>query len=176
MALTPSPSPSGLNEATREELLEFIRQQGQLIEQLRKQIEELLRKSHRQANPFSKNQPKSDPKRPGRKPGEGSCQSRPSPPEQPSDLRVEASTPDQCPRCGGPVEWERVDTATVTEIAAQPAPVVTRYSVPVCRCRQCGKNVRGKAPGLAGAQWRRPKCCTTTGESRCGKCQPSCWR
>ena len=138
-----------LKELTREQLCDLIRHQGQRIEQLSKQIEELLRKSHRQANPFSKNQPKAEPKRPGRKPGQGVFNNRPPPPEQPADHKVQASTPDQCPHCGGEVELERVDTATVTDIPNKPEPVVTRYSVPVCRCRKCGKSVRGKAPGLA---------------------------
>ena len=149
-------SASALEELSSEELREVVRQQGQridqqgqLIEQLRQQIEELRRKSHRQANPFSKNQPKPDPKRPGRKPGQGMFKNRPSPPEKPTDHRVQASTPDQCPDCGGEVELERVDTATVTDIPKRPEPVVTRYTEPVCRCRKCGKSVRGKAPGLA---------------------------
>ena len=139
-----------LKKLTREQLCDLIRHQGQRIEQLSKQIEELLRKSHRQANPFAKNQPRAEPKRPARKPGQGVFNNRsPSPPEQPADHRVQASTPDQCPHCGGEVELERVDTATVTDIPNKPEPVVTRYSVPVCRCRKCGKSVRGKAPGLA---------------------------
>ena len=29
---------------------------------------------------------------------------------------------------------------------------MTRYSIPVCRCRNCGKRVRGTAPGLAADQ------------------------
>ena len=148
-------STSGLTDftaLTREELLELARKQSLLIEELRKQIEELRRKFHRQANPFSKNQPKPDPKPPGRKPGQGVFKNRPSPPESPADIRVQASTPEQCPDCGGKLDLERVDTATVTDISQRPEPVVTRYSVPVCRCRQCGKTMRGKAPGLADDQ------------------------
>ena len=62
---------------------------------------------------------------------------------------MQATTPQRCPDCGGEVDLERVDLATVTDIPVKPQPVVTRYAVPVCRCRQCGKSVRGKAPGLA---------------------------
>lgn len=138
-----------LTGLTHEELCELIRQQAELIEQLRKQIEELRRKSHRQANPFSKNQPKANPKRPGRKAGQGVFKNRPEPPELPTDHKVQASTPDQCPHCGGEVDLEREDTATVIDIPKKPVPVVTRYAVPVCVCRKCGKTVRGKAPGLA---------------------------
>ena len=47
------------------------------------------------------------------------------------------------------MELERIDSATVVELQKQPEPVVIRYSVPVCRCKDCGRKVRGKAPGLA---------------------------
>ncbi len=141
-----------LRELTREELLDLVQRQNQLIEQLRKQIEELQRKSHRQASPFSKNQPKKDPKGPGRKPGQGSFERRPAPPEKPTDQKVQASRPEQCPHCGGGVDLERTDTATVTDIPQKPEPVVIRYEVPVCRCQKCGKTVRGQAPGLAADQ------------------------
>jgi hypothetical protein len=50
------------------------------------------------------------------------------------------------------MELVKTEEATVTDIAKKPEPVVTRYSVPVCRCRKCGKNVRGQAPGLAADQ------------------------
>ena len=51
--------------------------------------------------------------------------------------------------CDGELELERVDQATTIDLPKQPEPVVTRYSVPVCRCRKCGQQVRGQAPGLA---------------------------
>lgn len=138
-----------LLDLTREELCELIRQQHDIIEKLRQQVEELGRTSHRQANPFSKNQPKASPKPPGRKPGKGIFTNRQAPPEQPTDIHVEASMPERCPNCGGELEWLRNDTATTTDIPERIAPVVTRYGVPVCRCRGCGKSVRGQAPGLA---------------------------
>lgn len=138
-----------LGELTREELVALVRRQTQLIEQLRKQIEELQRKSRRQASPFSRNQPQPNPKRPGRKPGQGSFTNRSAPLEQPTDIQVPATTPEQCPHCGGGVDLVKIETATVTDIPPIPAPVVTRYAVPVCRCRKCGKSVRGQAPGLA---------------------------
>ncbi len=148
-----------LSDVTRKALEALVRhqalmiaEQSQLIERLRKQVEELQRKSHRQANPFSKNKPKPDPKRPGRKRGIGQFKNRPAPPALPTDIKVQASTPVQCTYCGGGVDLERIDDATVTDIPHMPAPVVTRYKVPVCRCRKCGKNVRGEAPGLANDQ------------------------
>jgi transposase len=145
-----------LPELTREELYELIRQQHHAVEELRKQneelrkqVEELRRKSHRQAAPFSKNQPKANPKNPGRKQGQGVFTNRQAPQERLADIRINASVPTRCPDCGGDVDWQRTDTATTTDIAQQVDPVVTRYRVPVCRCRQCGKSVRGRAPGLA---------------------------
>jgi transposase len=148
---------------SREELHELIRQQHHILEELgnqneelrkqneelRKQVEELRRKFHRQATPFSKNKPKANPKPPGRKPGKGVFTNRQAPPERSTDIEVEASMPERCPDCGGGLDWQRTDTATTTDIPQRTEPVVTRFSVPVCRCRQCGKTVRGKAPGLA---------------------------
>ena len=155
----PSEPELDLPELSRDELYQLIRRLQhslvalrQQIEEQRKQLEELRRKSHRQANPFSKNRPKADPKRPGRKPGKGVFTNRQAPPEQPTDVHVDASMPTQCPDCGSPVDWQQDETATTIDIPQRPQPVVTRYSVPVCRCRQCGKSVRGKAPGLAEGQ------------------------
>lgn len=147
-----NPTPSDLAELTREELIATAIRQGGVIAELQKRIEELLRKAGRQASPFSKNQPKTNPKPPGRKPGEGTFAQRPSPPEQATDRKVQATAPQRCPDCGGEVDLERVDEATVIDIPKKPEPVVTRYAVPVCRCRKCGKQTRGRAPGLAPGQ------------------------
>src|ERR1035438_9524654 len=144
-----SPVPPNLAELTREELVAIILHQGQLIAELQKRIEELLRKDRRQASPFSRNNPKADPKPPGRRAGEGSFTRRPSPPEEPTDRQIQAAAPRQCPHCGGGLDLERTDEATVLDIPSNVKPVITRYSVPVCRCRKCGKQVRGQAPGLA---------------------------
>ena len=143
-----NPAPPKLDDLTREELIAVIIEQGEVIAESEKQIEELLRKAGRQASPFSKNKPKPNPKPPGRKPGEGTFTRRRSPPEQSTELKIEAAVPEQCPGCGGELEVERVDEATVIDIPKRPEPVVIRYSVAVCRCRKCGKQVRGKAPGL----------------------------
>ena len=50
---------------------------------------------------------------------------------------------DNCPGCGGVLEQEGVDVAYVTDIPAMPRPQVTEYRVQVCRCRGCGRRVRG---------------------------------
>ena len=144
-----NPAPPNLAELTRDELIAIIIKQGELIAELQKRIEELLRKGSRQASPFSKNKPKTERKAPGRKPGEGIFTHRASPHEQPTDVQIPVSAPERCPDCGGEMDVMRMEEATVTDIAKKPEPVVNRYSVPVCRCRKCGKNVRGQAPGLA---------------------------
>ena len=137
---------------TRSELIAVIGRRDEVIAELRKRLEEWERKSARQASPFSKNKPKADPKRPGRKPGQGLFTRRQEPVAQATDVKIQASTPEQCPHCGGEVELERVDEATTTDIPKKPEPVVTRFSVPVCRCKKCGKSVQGQAAGLAADQ------------------------
>ena len=148
---TPSNS---IEDLKREELIALI---GKLaaeveklraeVEKLRKENEELRRKGHRQAAPFTKGVRKPDPKKPGRRKGEGQFKKREAPPVAESDVRVEVSMPGRC-RCGGQVKLERTEEATTVDVPPVPAPVVTRYAVPVCRCEACGGVVRGQAPGL----------------------------
>ena len=116
-------------------------------------LEEELRASKRQAAPFSKGQRKANPKRPGRKAGQGIFRYRPAPAEPIGGEVVEAVVPAGCPSCGGVLELEGEEWATTTDLPIQPQPEVTRYRVPVCRCSQCGKRVRGAAPGLAADQF-----------------------
>jgi transposase len=141
-----------LNELSREELIALIRRQAELIEKLQRQVEDLQRKRHRQAAPFSRNERKPTPRRNGRRPGEGRFENRPAPPASSSDIQVTVTKPELCPKCGGAVELERVEEATVTDVVPEPRPRVVRYEVPVCRCVECGTKVRGKAAGLAGNQ------------------------
>ena len=42
---------------------------------------------------------------------------------------------------------------TTTDVPEQPQPEVIQYRVAVCHCRDCGKKVRGTAPGLAADQY-----------------------
>ena len=133
---------------SREELIALILRQHQLIEELRAEIEKLKRSQHRPAAPFSKGQRKADPQRPGRKPGQGPFARRAAPEGKPSQT-VDAAVPPVCPFCGGTLEQEREETATTTEMPSKPEPVTTLYRVAVCRCQQCGEQVRGSAAGLA---------------------------
>jgi len=130
-----------LESLSREELIA-------LILELREEIERLKRSQHRSAAPFSKGERKADPKRPGRKPGKGPFTHRSAPEGAPSRT-VNAEAPPVCPSCGGTLEQEREETATTTDLPTEPHPVTTLYRVPVCRCRRCGKRVRGTATGLA---------------------------
>ena len=127
-----------------EELIALVsRQQDQVarltatIKELRKELAEARRAGKRQAAPFSKGGRTNRPKRPGRKPGIGSFSYRKPPSadevtEPPVDVSV---ADDNCPGCGGRLEYEGVQVAYVTDIPAMPRPQVTEYRVQVCRCR-----------------------------------------
>ena len=133
------------------ELIELIKAQQQQIAELLEENERLKRQGKRQAAPFSKGKPNANPKRPGRKPGQGPFVHRSAPVDSPTET-ILATTPECCPHCGGGLDVEHEDVATTTDLPILPRPVVTAYRVPVCRCRQCGKTVRGSAPGLASDQ------------------------
>ena len=149
------PQPNDQPEQVEELQREIERLQAE-NEGLKKKIEGLegeLRASKRQAAPFSKGKRKANPKRPGRKAGQGIFRHRPAPAESIGGEIVEAVAPAGCPSCGGALAVEGEEWATTTDLPVQPLPQVTRYRVPVCRCSQCGKRVRGTAPGLAADQF-----------------------
>ena len=129
---------------------------GSLLErknaELRKEVERLKRSQHRSATPFSKERPVKNPRKPGRKKGQGPFRRREAPAQNPT-VTVDAEAPPNCPFCGGPLEHEGEETATTTDVPQQPQPEVTLYRVAVCRCTQCGRKVRGTAPGLAADQF-----------------------
>ena len=146
----------------RDELMGLVTQlQGQVAqltaakEELHKQLAELKRAGKRQAAPFSKGGRSSRPKRPGRKPGMGSFSYRKSPsPDEVAEPLVEvAVAEDTCPGCGGRLEHEGVRVVYATDIPPVPRPRVTGYRVQICRCRSCGKQVRGRHPDVAPDQY-----------------------
>ena len=124
-------------------------------EELHKQVAELKRAGKRQAAPFSKGGRSSRPKRPGRKPGMGSFSYRKSPsPDEVTEPLVEvAVAEDTCPGCGGRLEHEGVRVVYATDIPPIPRPQVTGHRVQICRCRSCGKQVRGRHPDVAPDQY-----------------------
>src|SRR5216683_1468108 len=86
-----------------------VAEQQAVIAALRAELEQLTRRSKRQAAPFSKDERVAVPKRAGRKPGQGAFQCRAAPPatalsEPPITVPV---TEPVCPRCGGELVEER---------------------------------------------------------------------
>ncbi len=140
-----------LETASRAELVAFIVELRRQIEELRRENEELRRRQGGSAAPFSRGTRKANPKSPGRKPGEGPFLRR----EQPAGARTEtiaALVEACCPYCSGALEPDGTELASVTDIEEIPRPVVRRYEVEVCRCRQCGCRVRGRHADLASGQ------------------------
>ena len=125
------------------------------VKELRRQLAAAQRAGKRQAAPFSKGERVSKPRRPGRKPGTGNFSYRKPPAvdeltASPVDVAV---TAESCPGCGGVLEHEGVDVAYVTDIPPMPRPQVTEYRVRVCRCRGCGRRVRGRHAEVGADQY-----------------------
>jgi transposase len=130
---------------------ELVRQNAEL----RAELERLRRRQHRQAAPFSRDTRVANPKRAGRKPGQGTFTYRGAPAvealsEPPIAVPVTESA---CPHCGGVLVEDGMEVASITDLPAQPRPLVRQYQVAVCRCRSCGRSVRGRHPDLAADQW-----------------------
>ena len=123
-------------------------------EELRRQLAESHRSGRRQAAPFSKGKRSSKPKRPGRKPGMGLFSYRKPPSaEEVTGPVVEVSVSEAtCPGCGGSLVDEGESIAYVTDIPPVRRPQVRAYRVQVCRCRSCGKAVRGRHPDIGSDQ------------------------
>jgi transposase len=143
-----------LDSLSRDDLIRLILELQRQIEELRKQNEELRRKDKRSAAPFSKDERKKNPKRPGRKPGQGAFSRRQEPLTDasgapPVDVPVEET---RCPFCGGRLEREEPEEASVTDMHAAPEPEVRVFRVHVCRCRKCGRKRRGQHPDVAADQ------------------------
>ena len=144
-------------DAEHDELMALVKRQQEQItrleasnERLRKELVESQRSGRRQAAPFSKGKPK----RPGRKPGTGMFSYR-RPPFAEEVTGPEVDVPvseDTCPGCGGILEDAGESVAYVTDIPAIRRPQVRAYRVQVCRCRSCGKRVRGRHPDIASGQ------------------------
>jgi transposase len=109
-------------------------------------LEEALRAGKRQAAPFRKGPPKPNPRTPGRKSGEahGPHGHRPAPPPDQVAERHEATVPDDCPHCHGPL----VETAVVEQFQTDipRRPVIRRFRIPVGHCRDCGRRTQGRHP------------------------------
>jgi transposase len=113
-------------------------------DRLRKELEAALRASKRQAAPHSRGQLKANPKRPGRKPGSdyGQHTCRPCPPRV--DEQINVPLPQQCPHCGGGVEFQRTEAQYQEEIVRRT--IVRRFDIAVGCCHDCGRRVQGRHP------------------------------
>ncbi len=144
-------------DSEHDELMALVKRQQEQIaqlktanEQLERQLVESQRGGRRQAAPFSKGRRSNRPKRPGRKPGRGmfSYRKPPSAAEITEPVVEAPVSGETCPGCGGSLEDEGVSAAYVTDIPAIRRPQVRAYRVQVCRCRSCGKRVRGRHPDI----------------------------
>lgn len=137
------------NEHLRADLkraLTTIEQLNRENQRLRERLEKLERERHRQAAPFSRNQPKSQPKQPGRKPGLGQFKHR-QPPEpaeitQVVPVRLEASP---CPKCGSPLEASGMRRAWITELPNL-KPELLEYQLERQTRPACGLRVQATHP------------------------------
>lgn len=140
-----------LETVSRAELIEIVVELRRQVEELRRENEDLRRRQGGSAAPFSRGTHKANPKSPGRKPGEGPFLRREEPAGAIGEtiaVPVEAC----CPYCRGALEPDGTELASVADIEEMPRPVVKRYEVEVCHCRQCGRKVRGWHADLATGQ------------------------
>jgi hypothetical protein len=136
---------------SREDLVQLILEQQRQIAELQAALEQLRRAGKRQAAPFAKGTRQAKPKRPGRKPGQGLFRYRAVPePAEVTEPPVEVPvTQACCPACGGTLVEEGIEYAYRTELPALVQPQVTQYCIEVCRCMECGQQVRGAHPDVA---------------------------
>jgi transposase len=113
-------------------------------ERLQKELEAALRASKRQAAPHSRGRPKAHPKRPGRKPGRDYGQQACRPIPSRIDEQIPVPLPEQCPQCGGGVEFQRSEPQYQEEIVRRTW--VRRFDIAVGCCRRCGRRVQGRHP------------------------------
>ena len=153
---------TGIGCPERDELIALIKGLQEQVaglkaanEELHKQLVESQRGGKRQAAPFSKGKRNINPKRPGRKPGMGlfSYRKGPSADEVTEPVVEVAVSGKVCPGCGGRLEDEGVGVAYVTDIPPVRRPQVTAYRVQICRCRSCGRQVRGRHPDIGTDQY-----------------------
>jgi transposase len=122
------------------------------VRELREDLARLKRDGKRSAGPFSKNKRKHPRKKPGRKKGQGKFSHMAEPPASPDTTQVDVPTPQACD-CGGSLEFLCYEDASNTDPPRDIRPHVTKFRVPVCRCRRCGATVRGKHPDVAPGQY-----------------------
>lgn len=139
-------------EQENEQLRAKVAAHEKTIERLQKELAQLKREGKRSAGPFSKNKRKHPRKKPGRKSGQGKFRHLEEAPASPDTTHVDVPTPETCD-CGGSLEFLQYEEASNTDPPKDIRPHVTKFRVPVCRCRRCGATVRGKHPDVAPDQY-----------------------
>lgn len=114
-----------------------------VVEDLRRQVDELRRGSKRQAAPFSKGEPKEHPRQPGRKPGHPPAHRLI--PDQIDRIAAAPLPSRACPDCGGRIHEVEVVAQYQTDLPPI-QPITTRFDVEVGTCQDCGKRVQGRHP------------------------------
>lgn len=135
------------NEQLKEENQRPQKENQQLQKEnqrLREDLEAAQRAAKRPAAPFSRGKPKPNPRPPGRKSGAAHGPHFHRPPPDHVDEEIPVAASEKCPRCGGPLMVERVDTQYQEEIVRRT--YVRRFHIPICRCPQCAKRVQGRHP------------------------------
>jgi transposase len=141
-------------EAENRDLRERLEQSASELDRLRRENEQ-LRRELKAAGRGPKcrsgaRKPKGPRRRPGRKAGQGPFTCRKAPESAQSEPPIEVPvTTTECPCCGGELQYERTEEATVTDMPEPPQPEVKRYAVEVRRCPRCGQRVRGHHSAIA---------------------------
>ncbi|MBX3276360.1 MAG: IS66 family transposase [Sandaracinaceae bacterium] len=112
------------------------------VSELRGSLEQLQREKKRQATPFRRKKRVQNRKKPGRKGGHS--QERRTEPERVDD-ELDASTPTQCPCCGGSEIQERGCYEQIQEDLVT-KPVTRRFTIHHGVCQDCGHEVEGRHP------------------------------
>lgn len=114
------------------------------VQRLTTLLDEQRRAGKRQAAPFSKGKLKPIPKKPGRKPGANyGTKAHRQPPNEIDEVH-EASLPDACPDCGGPIDETEVDQQFQVEIPRRP--MHRQFNIHIGFCRHCERRVQGRHP------------------------------
>jgi transposase len=115
------------------------------VAELTRRLDEAVRAAKRQAAPFRKGAPNPNPKKPGRKSGDdhGQHAHRPTPPGPINECH-EASLPQRCPHCNGPLIQTGTADQFQTEIPR--VPLVRQFRIHVGHCGSCGRPARGRHP------------------------------
>jgi transposase len=115
-------------------------------QRLRQALANSQRTGKRQAAPFSHGEPQAEPQKPGRKAGAayGKKGHREPPAPEQIDETWEASLPDVCPDCGGPILETGVVPQFQVEIPRQP--IHRQFNVHIGCCQGCGHRVQGHHP------------------------------